>query len=172
MGETDSDRIWMIHDNGRQLGPHTLIEMAMLYAGGSISGSAVAWQSGWAQWVPILQVIPQSSTPVRVTMPDYHAPASIKIPLLISAIGNIVVALLWLTTCFGFIFAVPMIVLCVFEFRLYAVADELPLDELTRRSKTLAIYEIIVGLANLVSLVCGILLMIHAPNVQRKDVRR
>lgn len=42
--------------------------------------------------------------------------SGIKVPVLISAISNIVVGLIWLSTCFGFVFTIPMVILCIFEF--------------------------------------------------------
>jgi uncharacterized Zn finger protein (UPF0148 family) len=86
----------------------------------------------------------------------------VKIPLLISAISNIVVGLLWASSCIGIVFTVPMIILCVFELKLWSNADSLPLREFGRRAKTLGIFEIVVGLANTPTLVCGILVLINA----------
>lgn len=99
----------------------------------------------------------------------YPGPSIITTPLLISAIGNIVVGLIWLSTCFGVVFSVPMFILCAFEFNLYSKADTLGIVDLSRRAKTLAIFEVVVGLFNTVSFVCGILLLINAPKAERQS---
>ncbi len=85
----------------------------------------------------------------------------VKVPILISAISNIVVGLFWASLCFGFIFTIPMIVLCIFEFILWSRADTLPVRRLGEQAKTLGIFEIIVGLFNTVAFVCGIIVLIN-----------
>lgn len=101
--------------------------------------------------------------------PDqYESCSGITIPLLVSAIGNIFVSLIWVATCFLSFIAVPLIVLCVFEFMLYAKADTLPPLELARRAKKLAIFEIIVGVFNTIALVCGIIVLVNAPKLTRR----
>lgn len=94
--------------------------------------------------------------------------SGIRIPMLISAIGNIIVGLVWLTTCFGIILTVPMVLLCIFEFLLYARADDLPENELASKAQVMGILEIVVGLFNLISLVCGILVLIHANKLRSR----
>jgi len=80
---------------------------------------------------------------------------------LISAIANIVVGLLRLSTCFGIVFTIPMIVLCVIEFSLWSKADDLSQRQLRQQARTLAIFEVVVGLANTPTLICGIILLIN-----------
>jgi hypothetical protein len=60
-----------------------------------------------------------------------------------------------------------MIILCVFELSLYSKAAQLHPEELARRAKTLGIFEILVGLVNLPTLICGIILLIQAGKVSR-----
>ncbi|GAB6165628.1 hypothetical protein JCM19992_16280 [Thermostilla marina] len=91
-----------------------------------------------------------------------------KIPLLISAIANIVVGLIWLATCFGVVLTVPMVVLCIFEFKAWAEADDMPLDQLIDHAGNLAIAEIVVGLFNTATLVCGIILAIQSSKKRRR----
>jgi hypothetical protein len=98
--------------------------------------------------------------------PSRPSRTGIKVPLLVSAIANIVVGLVWVSTCFGFVFTVPMTILCVFEFGLWAKADSLPVSDLAGRAKTIGIFEIIVGLANIVTLICGIILLINCSKVE------
>jgi hypothetical protein len=92
----------------------------------------------------------------------------IATPLLVSAIGNIVVGLLWASTCFGIVFTIPMAVLCVMEFSLYAEVEKLPKSEVARRATGIAWFEIIVGLFNLVSLVCGIVLLVNISKLRSR----
>jgi len=96
-----------------------------------------------------------------------HSLEAVTTPLLISGIGNVVVGLLWLVTCYGIIFTVPMVILCVFEFSLYWNAPRMRPVQLVSRAQTLAVFEILVGLMNGVSLVCGILVLVGCSNLQR-----
>ncbi len=93
--------------------------------------------------------------------------SGVRTPILVSAIANIVVGLIWMATCFGIIFTIPMVVLCIFEFRLYSSVDEIPATELAERAGKLAIYEFFVGLFNTVTLVCGFLVLINSGKLQR-----
>jgi len=43
----------------------------------------------------------------------------IKTPILISAISNAVVGMIWAYTCFGIVFTIPMIILCICEILFY-----------------------------------------------------
>ena len=87
-------------------------------------------------------------------------------PVLISAIGNIAVGLCWFSLmCFPV--GIPMIILCIFEFMYYGDSDRLSPEELISRAGNLAICEIVCGLFNLVSLVCGILLLINKGQYKR-----
>jgi len=104
--------------------------------------------------------------------PDEDVRNQLKTLLLISAISNIVVGVIWLATLIGVIFTIPMIILCVFEFKLWSDAEDMPLHELVRRASSLYIFEIIVGLANLPTLVCGIILGIRTSKLKRQWTRR
>jgi len=86
----------------------------------------------------------------------------IKVPVLISAISNIVVGLIWAATCIGLVFTIPMVILCIFEFILWSQADNLSPKELGGRAKILGIFEIIVGLVNTPTLICGIIVLINS----------
>lgn len=88
-------------------------------------------------------------------------------PILISAIGNIVVGLIWFATVICFPIGIPMLILSIFEFIYYANSDRLSSEELIRRAGTLAVCEIVFGLCNTVSLVCGILLLINKGKYER-----
>jgi hypothetical protein len=96
-----------------------------------------------------------------------HPSASgVTIPLLVSAISNIVVGLLWCYTCLGVILAIPMFLLCIYEFALWARADSMSLPALASSAKARGILEIIVGLANTPTLICGIIILINAGKLQ------
>ncbi len=97
----------------------------------------------------------------------YAAPGSIKTPLLISAIANIVLALVWLTI-FCFPVSAGLVVLCIFEFRLYSQADTLRTDDFIEQAKKLAIFEIVGGLFNTPTLICGVLILVNAPAAKRQ----
>lgn len=92
---------------------------------------------------------------------------SVKIPLLISAIANIVLALFWLATLIGIPIAIGLAVLSVFEWKAYADADQLSLPALANRAQLLGICEIVGGLFNTVTLVCGILNLIQSSKLRK-----
>lgn len=64
-----TDRIWTAHDQGRQLGPHTLTEIAMLVGAGTISTAAMVWKAGDPQWQPVLSVVPAPAAPMGYAQP-------------------------------------------------------------------------------------------------------
>jgi hypothetical protein len=81
--------------------------------------------------------------------------------VLISAIANIVVGWFWITSICGIPLGIGMLVLCIFEFLYYANAGGMSSDRLVQNAGRLAVFEIVFGVFNWISLVCGILLMIH-----------
>ena len=103
------------------------------------------------------------------TTEKYEPPNGIVVPLLISAIGNIVASLFWIGLIFTFVLAIPLIILCIFEFSLYSQADGLPPQKLAKKAKTLAIVEIALGFfISLPAFVCGIITLINAGKLARK----
>src|SRR5439155_24037926 len=52
------ERQWLINDDGRQLGPYALHDLAALLAAGHVSLQALGWRDGNPQWLPISSVIP------------------------------------------------------------------------------------------------------------------
>jgi hypothetical protein len=112
----------------------------------------------------IAPTVMKTLAPAQVFAP----PGIIRIPILISAIGNVVVATIWLSTCFLFFFAIPCVLLCVFEFRLYMKSDLLKPRDFVAQAQTLAIAEIVVGLVNMISLVCGIIILVNVPSIKRR----
>lgn len=88
-------------------------------------------------------------------------------PVLISAIGNVAVGIFWVNTCIGIPLGIAMFILCIFEFMFYSDSDRLSPQQLLKKVGTLAIWEIVCGLFNLVSLICGILLLINKGKYER-----
>jgi hypothetical protein len=156
-------RIWMVHDAGKQFGPHTGMELASLVGAGSISASAVAWCESSPQWVPIGSIVPITNL---ATIRPLRSIASIKVPILVSAIANIVVGLVWLSTGCGVVVTVPLVVLSVFEFMLWAKADEMAGREFAAKAHRLGVIEIVAGLFNTATLVCGILVVVNASKLK------
>lgn len=87
-------------------------------------------------------------------------------PVLVSALANLVAGYLWFTVCFGVFLTAPMLVLCAFEFIYFAQASRMPHSDLVRRTTALGIFEILIGVFNGVSLVCGILVLIQLNRFQ------
>ena len=105
-------------------------------------------------------------TPQAPASPPAGKVSGVTVPILISAISNILLGLGWISSCFGFMFAIPLIILCIFEFMLFTKASTLPPQELAQRAKTIGILEIIaIVLGNLVSLICGIIVLVNAGKV-------
>lgn len=105
---------------------------------------------------------------VTNTVASYSPPGILTTPLLISAIGNIFVSLIWIGTCVLSFMAIPCIVLCVFEFILYAKADTLGPRTFVEKARAIAIFEVIVGLFSTPSFVCGIIILVNAPKLRRR----
>lgn len=71
-----AQRIWTVHDQGRQFGPYAESEIASLLATGAISLSALVWKEGSPQWVPVTAVIPMpaAAVPMGQAYPALAAP--------------------------------------------------------------------------------------------------
>ena len=104
----------------------------------------------------------------NTTARRFHTPPTgIIAPVLVSAIGDIVVGLFWLFTCFGVVVAVPMFVLCIAEFKLYARAGRLRPAQIASQAITLGWFESVIEFFNVTSLICRIIVLINASNVHR-----
>ncbi len=88
-------------------------------------------------------------------------------PILVSAIANIVIGLFWCSLCLGAVVGLPMLVLSVYEFMFYSSADTKTPLELHKASQPLAIAEIVLGVFNTVSLICGIIVLINRKKLLR-----
>lgn len=84
----------------------------------------------------------------------------IKICVLISGIADILLGVFWITTICGVVIGVPQIILGIFEITFFSQVDGMPIRTAKKKANNLGILEIISGLFNLVSLVCGILVLI------------
>ena len=123
--------------------------------------------------------------PGPVGVPDFLEPpaspsaaSSISVPVLISAISNVIAALIWgLLTLMGGCCALPLpvalIVLCIFEFRLSSNAQTMPASQLASNAQTIGILEIVAGvMGNLVALVCGIIVLVNSNQVRAEAPAR
>ncbi|QKK09509.1 MAG: hypothetical protein HND58_15950 [Planctomycetota bacterium] len=109
-------------------------------------------------------------------MADQHAPphrdvSAVRIPMLISGIFNILVALWWGSTCFLFFLGIPLLVLGIFEFIQFSkLADPANHQKSIGSTRLIGIFEICTILVgNLGSLVCGIIVLV---NLEKLDDRR
>lgn len=96
-----------------------------------------------------------------------RVPTGVTVPLLISAVWNCVVGLACLSSCVPLPLAVPFVILCIYEFKLYGKADGLTPQSLASQAHTLAICEIVAGVFNVVSLPCGIIILINVSSLNR-----
>ena len=102
--------------------------------------------------------------------PQRDVLSGIKVPILVSGIMNAIVAVIWLFTCFGVIVTIPLSILCIFEFIYFSSADQMPRQKAIGDGRTLAIFEIVLGVLflNMVSLVCGIIALVNANQADRQ----
>jgi hypothetical protein len=71
----NDERIWTIHDKGRQFGPHTERELAVLLGSGQVSSEALVWRVNSPRWIPITNLVP-APPPVPPPAPKSHSVAS------------------------------------------------------------------------------------------------
>ena len=86
----------------------------------------------------------------------------VKVCVLISGICNLLSGLFWISTLCGVFIGVPQVILGVFEMVYMAQADGMRLQDARSQAQVLAVFQIISGMFNLVSLVCGILILVFA----------
>ena len=108
---------------------------------------------------------PLPGAPVPVPVAARLRP--VTIPVLVSALANVVAGYLWFSgSCLGIFVTAPMLVLGAFEFIYFAQAPKMPPADLQRRTAALGIFEIILGIFNGVSLACGIVVLINLNRVR------
>jgi hypothetical protein len=118
---------------------------------------------------------PQCAAPVRAARPVAEKDSvrdGVKLVLLVSAVANVVVGVLWGTTCFGLVLTGPMAVLSVFEVLLWSKADRLSDRELADRAWTLALFEVGLGVFNTPTLVCGIVALVYSGRLRDRTPAR
>lgn len=112
--------------------------------------------------------VPPVAAPAMPTGPDFNM---IKIPLLISAIFNCLVALGWVSTCFLFFLAIPLVVLAVFEFMLFSKFTNPSTVPPRSKVQMFAILECCtIVLGNVPSLICGILILVNLDKSYERPV--
>lgn len=117
-----------------------------------------------------LQTVAAPSHPLVAPSAVYRqsSPSGIVVPLLISAVGNIFAAVFWVSLIVTFFLAIPPVILCIFEFKLYLDSKRLTPRELANKAGGLAIAEIVIGIfLSLPAFVCGIIILINSGRVLR-----
>ncbi len=97
-----------------------------------------------------------------VAVYDYPPPI-VTAPIIVSSCWNAVTAVGWmvLVPCFGFVIALPYVLLAIYEFSTFQRAESMPPHELHERCGVLAVLQILLGLTNVVPVVCGVLLLVY-----------
>src|SRR5690606_4789119 len=108
------------------------------------------------------------AAPGRVPVFDYP-PTIITAPIIVSAGWNLLTAGTWAVAlpCFGLLIAVPYCILAYFEVTTFLRAPAMPPEQLYRRCGPLGICQIILGLSNLVPVICGILLLAYRDRLRQ-----
>ena len=158
---------WYYQVADERYGPITMVELRELAQRGTIQPIDLIWKAGMPTAVPASRIEGVFPAAQQIASVEMNSPAAITVPLLISAISNILVGCIWVSTCFGIVIAVPMFVLSVYEFRLYAKIGTRPVKEIANEAGSLAIWEIVLGVfLNIPTLLCGIFLRINAGKFQ------
>jgi hypothetical protein len=176
------DLNWFIRDPaGQQFGPYEFNDLENYASQGRLSlensiRHQVRTEGKWVSVTRIpelaglmqdsaalqLQIAGAAAAIQKLANPDF--PRGAAVPVLISAIGNILVGLFWIGTCFGAPLGIACIILCIFEFIFFANRESYNLEKFRTATLSLGIFEIIVGLFNLISFVCGIIVLIIRPS--------
>jgi hypothetical protein len=83
-----------------------------------------------------------------------------------SGILNVIMGSLLTLTCYGSVIGIPMLILGIFELIHHSKRNTLPPYYYASASITLGIFEIVVGLFNIVTLIMGIIVLGHATSVK------
>ncbi len=103
--------------------------------------------------------------------PDYTAnepPLLIMIPIVLSAIWNLVMGMVYISTCIGIIIGGPMMILALSELQTYSNARAMRRRELADRAQLLGVLEIVAGLFNGAGIVFGVLTLVGASQIGRR----
>lgn len=107
---------------------------------------------------------------------DRRRAPTARTALLVSAIFNLLFAALFLIaalfTCFTFVFAVPLIVLAVYELRYRNMLDEpWPPGGHAGALRTIAVLEIVtIVVSNVPSMVCGVMILVNQRELEGDGV--
>ncbi len=154
---------WYYQIADERYGPITMVELRELAQRGAIQPIDQVWRVGMPTALPASHFAGVFPAAQQVASVTGNSPAAITVPLLISAISNVVFGLFWLCTIYGVVIGVPMFILAVFEFMLYAKIGTKPVKDIAREASTLAIWQMVLGFfCNIPTFVCGILLIINA----------
>lgn len=94
----------------------------------------------------------------------------VTVPILVSALANLIGGYLWLflSSCLAIFLTAPMLVLCAFELIFFARAPQMTARDFDRRGTVLGVFEIILGIFNGVSFVCGILVLLNLMKLRER----
>ncbi|MDA7924916.1 DUF4339 domain-containing protein, partial [Mariniblastus sp.] len=179
--QSTEDEQWHVLDgNGQQYGPFDFNDVQNYASQGRLSlDTSVRHQTRTKdKWVSVTRVpeiteLMQTAASLQIQLagasaashkavnPDF--PRTATVPILVSAICNILVALIWIGTCFGIPLGFACIALCVCEFVVFSKRESYNREQFRSVTLWLAIFEIIVGLINIVSFVCGIVVLVTRP---------
>ncbi len=101
-------------------------------------------------------------TPDGTAVYDYPPPI-VTAPIIVSSCWNAVTAVTWMVVvpCFGLFIALPYVLLAIYEFSTFQRAESMPPQELHDRCGLLAVLQILLGLTNVIPVVCGVLLLVY-----------
>lgn len=179
--EAGSEDSWFIDDgSGRTLGPFLFNDIQNYASQNRLSLEASVLNKSRTndQWVSVtripeladlmsrsaslqVQIAGAVAASTKAAAPDFSRSSAVSI--LVSAISNIIMALVWIGTCFGIPLGVVCIALCVLEFVFYSKRDRLNRKSFREETFWIGLFEIIVGLFNTVALICGIITLINRP---------
>ena len=145
-------------------------ELEQLRNSGRLRRSDLVWKQGMRDWLPAGDVGIFSGPPPAPTQSSIaYPPSVVMVPILVSAISNIFVSVIFVSTCFLAPLAIPLVILCIFEFSLYSYAENYSRTELYTKVNRIGIFEVIVGLLNWVTLICGIIVLVHVGKLRRTN---
>ncbi|HVS12667.1 MAG TPA: hypothetical protein VMV46_01990 [Thermoanaerobaculia bacterium] len=116
-----------------------------------------------------MSTAPPSPQAPAANLLDPKAIRPITLPILISALANLLAGYLWFfASCFGIFLSAPMLVLAAFEIWTFVRAPQLQGEDLIRRATVLGLFELLVGVFNLVSLICGTVVLLGLGKVRAR----
>ena len=185
---------WYYVADGEQRGPVSSTELHRMAGAGLLERDQLVWREGMAGWAaaatleglfdrtPAAPSLPHRTPPPRHASPGSVPPTPvppasaavadevhrIRTVVLIAGVFNVLVAFVWASTCFASLLAVPLLVLSVFEFSLYAKGDRLPPRAIADRGNTYGVWEVVIGVlcVNPATLVCGILALVFSSRLK------